>query len=83
MHCRHFRAHLASVITLAGLLGLVVCPGCWRTDSLPAEDPARLTIQLRSAAFADGELIPKKDFVRPAGRIGISSGSKRSTLDLS
>ena len=59
MRCRHFRAYPALAIMFAGGLSLVVCPGCLRTDSLPTEDPARLTIQLRSPAFSDGGMIPK------------------------
>jgi len=44
---------------IAGLLVLLASTGCGRTESLPAEDPSRLTIQLRSPAFADGGMIPK------------------------
>jgi len=33
-------------------------PGCGRGDSLPADDPGRLTIALRSPAFSDGGMIP-------------------------
>ena len=56
-HCNQLRAavlrgRLACSYVLAG-------PGCWRTDSLPAEDPSRLTIQLRSPAFSDGAHDPQ------------------------
>ena len=49
------------------MLGLTASPGCWRTDSLPAEDPARLTIQLRSPAFADGANDPQDIHLRRLG----------------
>jgi hypothetical protein len=83
MGFRPISARAVSPVAIANLIVLPLAPGCWRSESLPSEDPSRLTIQLRSAAFADGGLIPKKDLVRPAGRIGVSSGSTRSTLDLS
>jgi Raf kinase inhibitor-like YbhB/YbcL family protein len=38
---------------------LMASPGCRGTDSLPAEDPSRLTIQLHSSAFVDDGMIPK------------------------
>ena len=44
---------------IAACLGVLTVPGCWRGDSLPAEDPSRLTIALRSPAFRDGAMIPK------------------------
>ena len=56
------RAVPVSVVLLfggTGLLALLASTGCWRTESLPAEDPSRLTIQLRSPAFAEGGMIPK------------------------
>jgi Raf kinase inhibitor-like YbhB/YbcL family protein len=59
MHRQRFRTHPASVLTLAGMLGLVTCPGCGRTESLPADDPSRLTIKFSSSAFSDGAMIPK------------------------
>jgi Raf kinase inhibitor-like YbhB/YbcL family protein len=46
-------------IGITGLLVLLANPGCGRADSLPAEDPSRLTIQFRSSAFHDGGSIPK------------------------
>ena len=48
----------AAVAAMGGLM-LGTVPGCWRGDSLPADDPSRLTITLRSPAFSDGGLIPK------------------------
>jgi Raf kinase inhibitor-like YbhB/YbcL family protein len=54
-----FRAHSAVAVAIAGLLGLLASPGCGRSDSLPDEDPNRLTIQLRSPVFSDGGMIPK------------------------
>jgi Raf kinase inhibitor-like YbhB/YbcL family protein len=48
----------AAAAAIAACLGFLTV-GCWRGDSLPAEDPSRLTITLRSAAFSDGGLIPK------------------------
>jgi Raf kinase inhibitor-like YbhB/YbcL family protein len=59
MHSRPASARAVSLVAIAGLIGLLSTPGCWRTDALPAEDPRRLTIRLRSSAFADGEMIPK------------------------
>jgi len=59
MRSRHVPAYVVSAVGIAGLLGLLASSGCWRTDSLPAEDPGRLTILLRSPAFADGGMIPK------------------------
>jgi Raf kinase inhibitor-like YbhB/YbcL family protein len=59
MRARRLAGHPVSAFTMAGLLGLLASPGCWRTDSLPAEDPSRLTIQLRSSVFSDGGMIPK------------------------
>jgi Raf kinase inhibitor-like YbhB/YbcL family protein len=44
---------------MAACLGLWAIPGCWRGDSLPAEDPSRLTMSLRSPAFSDGGMIPR------------------------
>jgi len=44
---------------VACLLTMIVSAGCQRKDPLPAEDPDRRTIQLRSPAFADGGMIPK------------------------
>jgi Raf kinase inhibitor-like YbhB/YbcL family protein len=59
MRIRHAPARGHPSLAFAGLLGLFWSSGCWRTDSLPAEDPARVTIQLRSPAFADGGMIPR------------------------
>jgi Raf kinase inhibitor-like YbhB/YbcL family protein len=59
MHSRPVSARAVSLVAIGGLVGLLSTPGCWLTDALPAEDPSRLTIQLRSSAFADGEMIPK------------------------
>jgi len=53
-------AHAAAPAAgITGLLMLLASPGCWRTASLPSEDPSRLTIQLHSPAFPDGGMIPK------------------------
>jgi Raf kinase inhibitor-like YbhB/YbcL family protein len=38
---------------------MIVLTGCGRNDPRPAEDPARQTITLKSAAFDDGGMIPK------------------------
>ncbi len=40
----------------AALLALIG-GGCWRGEPAPADDPARLTISLRSSAFTDGGTI--------------------------
>jgi Raf kinase inhibitor-like YbhB/YbcL family protein len=53
-----FSRGLSAVVTAASLVILLVSPGCGRTDPLPAEDPNRLTIELRSSAFTDGGIIP-------------------------
>jgi len=52
------QARIASV-ALAWSLAMIVSGGCQRKDPLPAEDAARRTIQLRSAAFVDGGMIPQ------------------------
>ncbi len=44
---------------IVACLGVLIVSGCWRGDSLPAEDPSRLTIALRSPAWSDGGMIPK------------------------
>jgi Raf kinase inhibitor-like YbhB/YbcL family protein len=59
MRFRRVPVDTVSAAVIAGLLGLLASSGCWRTESLPAEDPGRLTIQLRSPAFADGGMIPR------------------------
>jgi Raf kinase inhibitor-like YbhB/YbcL family protein len=46
-------------VVIACSLAIVVSAGCHGGDPLPAEDPARQTIQLRSAAFEVGGMIPK------------------------
>ncbi|MFI5455526.1 MAG: YbhB/YbcL family Raf kinase inhibitor-like protein [Isosphaerales bacterium] len=46
-------------VGITSLLMLLASTGCGRTESLPADDPGRLTIQLRSPAFAEGGMIPK------------------------
>jgi Raf kinase inhibitor-like YbhB/YbcL family protein len=51
---------VVGIIAVSGLLVVLVSPGCWRTGSLPPEDPSRLTIQLSSPAFAEGGMIPKQ-----------------------
>jgi Raf kinase inhibitor-like YbhB/YbcL family protein len=50
---------VAAILGVSGLLALLASPGCWRTDSLPAEDPSRRTIQLLSPAFSDRGMIPR------------------------
>jgi Raf kinase inhibitor-like YbhB/YbcL family protein len=45
-------------IGTAILLVVLLAPGCGRRDQLPPENPDRLTIKLRSPAFADGAAIP-------------------------
>jgi Raf kinase inhibitor-like YbhB/YbcL family protein len=52
------RIKVAAALGLAGLV-LLTSTGCWRGDSLPAEDSSRLTMVLRSPAFAEGEMIPQ------------------------
>jgi Raf kinase inhibitor-like YbhB/YbcL family protein len=53
---RHDRTALN---VIACSLAMIVTGGCQRKDSLPAEDPARQTITLRSPAFEDGGMIPQ------------------------
>ena len=55
-----YHAYLSvSVLPIVGLFVLAVNPGCGRTESLPPDDPSRLTINLGSSAFTDGGMIPK------------------------
>jgi Raf kinase inhibitor-like YbhB/YbcL family protein len=57
-----FRAASVDVVAAAAigvLAAVLACSGCGQPDSLPAEDPSRLTIQLRSPAFVEGGMIPK------------------------
>jgi Raf kinase inhibitor-like YbhB/YbcL family protein len=49
----------ASALTVAALLALASA-GCWRGGPEAVDDPSKLTITLRSPAFADGALIPKE-----------------------
>jgi Raf kinase inhibitor-like YbhB/YbcL family protein len=51
---RAARASLGNISLFVVMASL----GCRWTDSLPAEDPSRLTIQLQSSAFADSGMIP-------------------------
>jgi Raf kinase inhibitor-like YbhB/YbcL family protein len=61
MSFAHVPANAAVLaVVIAGLLMLLASPGCGRTDSLPPEDPSRLTIRLNSSAFSDGGMIPKQ-----------------------
>ncbi len=53
------RSALTAWVVIACSLVMTVPPGCQRKDPLPAEDPARQIIQLRSSAFADGGMVPK------------------------
>ncbi len=60
MHVSRFLTRAALFVVMpAGFLILLASPGCGRTDGLPAEDPGRLKIQLRSSAFTDGGMIPQ------------------------
>jgi Raf kinase inhibitor-like YbhB/YbcL family protein len=61
MHVRLHPARAArTALRIISLFVLMATLGCRWSDSLPAEDPSRLTIQLRSPAFADGGMIPKR-----------------------
>jgi len=66
-------------------LGLAIS-GCGRTASLPPEDPSRLSIQLSSAAFADGGTIPKEytcdgsDGSPPLAWSGVPQSARTLTL---
>jgi Raf kinase inhibitor-like YbhB/YbcL family protein len=53
------RRYQTALIAIAGSLATIVSIGCQHKDSLPAVDPGRQTITLRSAAFENGEMIPK------------------------
>jgi Raf kinase inhibitor-like YbhB/YbcL family protein len=46
-------------VAVVALVALTIT-GCWRGETTPAEDPSKLTIALRSPAFADGGMIPKE-----------------------
>jgi Raf kinase inhibitor-like YbhB/YbcL family protein len=46
-------------VAIAGLIELFGSAGCWHAESLPADDPSRMTIELRSSAFSGDGLIPK------------------------
>ena len=59
MHGPSFASRSVSVLPMLGLIGMALSPGCGRTESLPADDPSRLTIKLTSSAFTEGEMIPK------------------------
>jgi Raf kinase inhibitor-like YbhB/YbcL family protein len=37
----------------------LACAGCWRSEPESVDDPSRLTMTLRSTAFAEGAMIPK------------------------
>ncbi len=54
-----FRQDRTTSVLVVCSLAMLVSAGCQRKDPLPAEDPARQTIQLRSPAFAEGGMIPK------------------------
>ena len=58
LHTVVTRAEL-SVARIAILLIVSITAGCGRPDPLPSENPDRLTIRLRSPAFADGGTIPQ------------------------
>jgi Raf kinase inhibitor-like YbhB/YbcL family protein len=60
MHLPHSLARAALFVVMrAGFLTLLASPGCRRADGLPAEDPGRLKIQVRSSAFTEGGMIPQ------------------------
>lgn len=48
----------AACMAIAGLA--FACAGCSRSEPEKVADPGRLTIALRSSAFADGEIIPRE-----------------------
>lgn len=53
------RRDRTALAVIACALAMIVTAGCPRKDPLPAEDPARQTIRLKSTAFEDGGMIPK------------------------
>jgi Raf kinase inhibitor-like YbhB/YbcL family protein len=53
------RRDRAASLAITLFLATIVSAGCQRKDLLPAENPARQTIQLRSSAFSDSGMIPK------------------------
>jgi Raf kinase inhibitor-like YbhB/YbcL family protein len=72
---------------LAVAVALVLAPaGCWRSEPGSVEDPSRLTMTLRSPAFADGEMIPKEFTCDGAGTSpplawsGVPGGAKGLAL---
>jgi Raf kinase inhibitor-like YbhB/YbcL family protein len=56
---------LAAVAIAAALV--VGGSGCWNRASEPVDDPGKLTINLRSPAFADGAMIPREHTCDGAG----------------
>jgi Raf kinase inhibitor-like YbhB/YbcL family protein len=59
MHLRPLLTRAASAVAMAAsLIVLIMSSGCWRTDPLPAEDPNRPKVELRSSAFTEGGMIP-------------------------
>jgi Raf kinase inhibitor-like YbhB/YbcL family protein len=74
----------AGRVTLAGLV--LACAGCWHSEPESVDDPSRLTMTLRSSAFAEGEMIPKEFTCDGAGMSpplewsGVPQGAKRLAL---
>jgi Raf kinase inhibitor-like YbhB/YbcL family protein len=66
MTTRHFASGVDFARGLARVARLVLClvvlaaAGCWHEEPVPADDPSRLTITLRSRSFSDGGMIPKE-----------------------
>jgi Raf kinase inhibitor-like YbhB/YbcL family protein len=87
MHLPTFSARVVSTVArAASVVVLLVFPGCGRTDPLPAEDPNRLTLELRSSAFADGGMIPAlftcdgSDSSPPLEWSGVPAGARSLAL---
>lgn len=49
----------AGAVRIATVLVLITTAGCGGNGGLPADDPGRLTIRLKSQAFVDGGKIPR------------------------
>jgi Raf kinase inhibitor-like YbhB/YbcL family protein len=81
---RKTRGPSSGLVVAVGLA--LACGGCWRSGPESVDDPSRLTMTLRSSAFADGETIPKEFTCDGAGTSpplewsGVPQGAKGLVL---